>query len=159
MSHQTRKVYDHWGTSMTHTQSIIKSGKQGCKINIDLLKNIFCWFVDVEKSILKYWFVDFLKSKSSKKYWFRKRSTNSTNQHLLKTPKKIQQNKNQQIIFADFCSPGGKYTINKGQVWLVRYDSSKTESIRSSDWNYTIWNYVSASIFVSNLFISYGIRD
>ena len=50
----------------------------------------------------------------------------------------------------------GKYTINKGQVWLVRYDSSKTESIRSSDWNYTIWRYVSASILVWSLFISYG---
>ena len=50
----------------------------------------------------------------------------------------------------------GKYTINKGQVWLVRYDSSKTESMRSSDWNYTIWRYVSASILVWSLFISYG---
>ena len=61
MTHQTWKVYDHWGTSMTHRWWIIKSGKR---------------------------------------------------------------------------------TINKGQIWLIRYESSKTESVRSSGWECTIWRYV-----------------
>ena len=63
---------------------LIKWPNQGSKINIYLLKIFICLIVDVEKKIFKYLFVDLLKSKSTKKYWFRKRSTNSTNKHLLK---------------------------------------------------------------------------
>ena len=60
------------------------------------------------------------------------------------------------IPYESYIIDSGKYTINKGQVWLIRYQSSKMESIRSSDWKYTIWRHISASFFVSSLFISYG---